>query len=110
MQVKYNYLDQQFADVDGYFADLRELVKSGEFTLGPFMEAFERKFAAYIGVKHAIGVNNGTDALILSLKAAGVRPGDEVISVCNTFYATIGAIVAVARQACFCGCRRTLSN
>src|SRR3989338_6948970 len=104
MQVKYSYLDQQFADVESYFEDLRRLVKSGVFTLGPFVEEFERKFARYIGVKHAIGKNCGTDALILSLKAVGVKPGDEVISVPNSFIATAGAVVAVGAKPVFVDC------
>ncbi|MBI4064647.1 MAG: DegT/DnrJ/EryC1/StrS family aminotransferase [Elusimicrobia bacterium] len=107
-QVKYNYLDQQFAHVDAYFEDLRELVKSGEFTLGPYVEAFEKKFANYIGVKHAIGTNNGTDALILALKAAGVKPGDEVITMPNTFIATVGAIVAAGARPVFADCDERL--
>jgi dTDP-4-amino-4,6-dideoxygalactose transaminase len=101
MHVKYNYLDQQYAEVDAYFADLRELVRTGEFTLGPFVEAFEQKFAGYVGVKHAIGTNTGTDALILALNAVGIRSGDEVITVPNTFYATAGAIVAVGARPVF---------
>ncbi|MBI2770773.1 MAG: DegT/DnrJ/EryC1/StrS family aminotransferase [Burkholderiales bacterium] len=104
MQVKYNYLDQQFAEVEGYFQDLRQLVATGEFTLGPFVEAFEKKFAAYIGVKHAIGTNTGTGALIQSLKAVGVQPGDEVITVANTFIATVGAIVAAGARPVFVDC------
>lgn len=104
MQVKYSYLDQQFADVEPYFEDLRRLVKSGEFTLGPFVEEFERKFARYIGVKHAIGTNTGTDALILALKAVGVKPGDEVITVPNSFIATVGSIVAVGATPVFVDC------
>lgn len=104
MQVKYSYLDQQFADVDAYFEDLRSLVATGEFTLGPFVEAFEKKFAAYVGAKHAIGTNTGTGALILSLKAVGVRPGTEVITVANTFIATVGAIVAVGARPVFVDC------
>lgn len=104
MQVKYSYLDQQFADVETYFQDLRKLVSTGEFTLGPFVEAFEKKFAAYIGVKHAIGTNTGTGALILSLKAVGVRSGSEVITVANTFIATVGAIVAVGARPVFVDC------
>lgn len=94
MRVPYAYLDRQFENVEAYFADLRELVRSGEFTLGPYVEAFEKKFAAYVGVKHAIGTNTGTDALILALKAVGVKQGDHVITVPNTFIATVGAIVA----------------
>ena len=104
MQVNYSYLDQQFADVEAYFQDLRKLVSAGEFTLGPFVEAFERKFAAYVGVKHAIGTNTGTGALILSLKAVGVRPGSEVITVANTFIATAGAIVAVGARPVIVDC------
>jgi len=104
MQVKYSYLDQQFADVDEYFADLRKLVESGEFTLGPFVEAFEKKFANYIGVKHAIGTNTGTGALTLALKAVGVKPGDEVITVANTFIATVGAIIATGARPVFVDC------
>ena len=104
MQVKYSYLDQQFAEVDAHFQDLRKLVSTGEFTLGPFVEAFEKKFAAYIGVKHAIGTNTGTGALILSLKAVGVRPGSEVITVANTFIATVGAIVAAGARPVFVDC------
>ncbi len=104
MQVPYNYLDQQFADVEAHFQDLRKLVATGEFTLGPFVEAFEKKFAAYVGAKHAIGTNTGTGALILSLKAVAVRPGQEVITVANTFIATVGAIVAAGARPVFVDC------
>ena len=104
MQVKYSYLDQQFAEVEAYFDDLRKLVSSGEFTLGPFVEAFENKFAAYIGIKHAIGTNTGTGALILSLKAVGVGQGSEVITVANTFIATVGAIIASGARPVFVDC------
>ena len=101
MRVKYSYLDEQFAEVDGYFEDLRRLVASCQFTLGPFVEEFEQRFAEYIGVRHAIGTNSGTDALILALKAVGVEPGDEVITVPNSFAATAGAIVAVGAKPVF---------
>ncbi|MGH9348789.1 MAG: DegT/DnrJ/EryC1/StrS family aminotransferase [Vicinamibacterales bacterium] len=104
MRVKYSYLDEQFADAEAYFDDLRALVATGEFTLGPFVERFERKFARYIGVKHAIGTNTGTGALTLALKAVGVKPGDEVITVANTFVATAGAIVAAGARPVFVDC------
>jgi dTDP-4-amino-4,6-dideoxygalactose transaminase len=68
------------------------------------VEAFERKFAGYIGVKHAVSTNTGTDALILSLRAVGIEPGDEVITVPNTFYATVGAVVAVGARPVFVDC------
>lgn len=104
MRVKYAYLDQQFAEVDEYVNDLRRLVASCEFTLGPFVKEFEQKFARYIGVKHAIGTNTGTGALILSLLAVGVKPGDEVITVPNTFVATVGAIIAAGAKPVFVDC------
>lgn len=104
VQVKYSYLSEQFANVDDYFNDLRQLVAMGEFTLGPFVEAFEKQFAQYVNVKHAIGCNSGTDSLILALKAVGVGPTDEVITVANTFVATVGAIVAAGATPVFVDC------
>ena len=104
MRVNYSYLHQQFADVEEYFTDLRHLVSTGEFTLGPFVERFERKFADYIGVNHVISTNTGTDALILALKAVGVKPDDDVITVPNTFIATVGAIVAAGARPVFVDC------
>src|SRR3989338_10543622 len=104
MKVSYSYLEQQFSDVEPYFQDLRKLVSTGEFTLGPFVEAFEKKFASYVDAKHAIGTNTGTGALILALKSVGVRPGTEVITVANTFIATVGAIVAAGARPVFVDC------
>ncbi len=101
MRVNYVYLQQQFQDVEGFFEDLRELVASGEFTLGPYVERFEQQFAQFLGVRHVVGTNTGTDALILSLKAVGVKAGDEVITVPNTFVATVGAIVAAGARPVF---------
>ena len=68
------------------------VLESGQFVLGPEVAAFEAEFAAYCQVRHAIGVNNGTSALHLALLAAGVGPGDEVITVPFTFVATVSAI------------------
>jgi len=101
MRVKYAYLDEQFNDVEPYLNDLREWATTGEFTLGPYVEAFEKDFAKYVGAKHAIGTNTGTGALILALKSVGIGPGDEVITVANTFYATAGAIVAAGAKPVF---------
>ena len=92
MQVKFSYLDRQFADVDAYLADVRALVVRGAFTLGAAVSEFERRFAELCKMPYAIGVGSGTDALILSLKILGIGPGDEVITVPNTFIATVGAI------------------
>jgi dTDP-4-amino-4,6-dideoxygalactose transaminase len=63
------------------------------FILGAELEAFEAEFAAYCGVKHCVGVGSGTEALHLALRACGVRPGDEVITVSHSFIATALAIV-----------------
>jgi dTDP-4-amino-4,6-dideoxygalactose transaminase len=72
---------------------LGQTVKSGRFILGPELMHFEKEFAAYLGAKHAIGVNSGSDALYLAIKALGIGPGDEVITVAHTFVSTVDAIV-----------------
>jgi dTDP-4-amino-4,6-dideoxygalactose transaminase len=92
----------QFADYSEISAGWDELIRSTEFTLGSFMERFEHQFAEYVGARHCVATNNGTDALILSLKALGIGPGDEVITPCNSFYATTGAVVAVGATPVFC--------
>ena len=101
MKVPYNYLPMQFSQCEEIIDEWKELINSTEFTLGPYVENFEKKFGDFIGSKHVIGTNTGTDALILALKALGVGPGDEVISVPITFYATIGAIMAVGARPVF---------
>jgi dTDP-4-amino-4,6-dideoxygalactose transaminase len=93
MTVPYSYLDRQFAELDPYLEDIRQVVLSGDFTLGPPVEQFEEQFAALTGLPYAVGVGSGTDALILPLRAVGVGPGDEVITSPNTFVASVGAIV-----------------
>jgi dTDP-4-amino-4,6-dideoxygalactose transaminase len=75
-----------------YVEAFRRVVESSAFAGGPFVAAFEKEFAAFCGTKHAVGVGNGTDALWLSLLALGIVPGDEVITVPNSFMATAEAI------------------
>jgi len=92
---QYRQLKKEF---DGVF---EEIMSGGAFILRRHLEEFEKRIAAYVGTKHAIGVNTGTDALYLSAHALGFGPGDEVITVSHTFVATIGAIVQ-------CGARPVL--
>lgn len=75
-------------------AAVLRVLESGQYVLGPEVAAFEAEFAAYCGAKHAIAVNSGTSALHLALLAAGIGPGDEVITTPFTFVATVSAIVS----------------
>jgi dTDP-4-amino-4,6-dideoxygalactose transaminase len=71
-----------------------DVLRRGRFVGGPALERFEEAWASYCGAAHAVGVNSGTDAIALSLRAHGVEPGDEVVTPANTCVATITAIVA----------------
>jgi dTDP-4-amino-4,6-dideoxygalactose transaminase len=73
-------------------AAIARVLDSGQFVLGPEVEGFEREFAAYCGAGYGIATNTGTSALHLALLAAGIKPGDEVITVPFTFVATVAAI------------------
>ena len=75
-------------------AAIKGVCQRGDFILGRSVEELETQFAAYIGVRHCIGVANGTDALHLALRALGIGPGDEVILPANTFIATAQAVWA----------------
>ena len=77
------------AEID---AAILEVLESGKYVMGPTLARFEKEFAAYFKANHAIGVNSGTDALWLAFLGLGIGPGDEVITVANTFFATAEAI------------------
>src|SRR5579884_3284147 len=90
-----------FLDLQAQYLGLREeilealdrLGQRAEFTLGPEVEAFEQEFARFCGLRYAVAVNSGTSALHLALLAAGVGPGDEVVTTPFTFFATVEAIL-----------------
>jgi dTDP-4-amino-4,6-dideoxygalactose transaminase len=82
-------------------AAVGKVIASGRFILGPEGEALEHEVAAYLGVKHAVAVASGTDALHLALRAAGIGPGDEVITPSFTFIAAAEAVSYVGARAVF---------
>jgi aminotransferase EvaB len=100
MDVKYLGITQQFND-ESLFSVIREGLQKGQFILGPEVQSFESRFAKFCGTNYALGLNSGTDALFLALKALNVGPGDEVVTVPNTFVATVGAIVQAGAKPVF---------
>ena len=80
---------------------LGDVLDGGEFILGPNVRAFEEEAAAYLGVPRTIGVANGTDAIVLVLRALEIGPGDEVVCPAFTFYATAEAIASVGATPVF---------
>jgi len=99
MKVPFIDLGAQYESIKAEIHDaIGQVLRSTAFAGGPFVSRFEENFARFCGTNHAVGVGNGTDALWFSLLAAGVGPGDEVITVPNTFIATAEAIS-------FCGAK-----
>jgi len=94
---KASYLAAQ-VDID---AAIRRVMLSGHYILGAEGEAFEKEFSAWLGTPGTVGVANGTDAIELALHAAGIGPGDKVVTVANTVTATVSAIVATGAKPVF---------
>ncbi|MGD8308861.1 MAG: DegT/DnrJ/EryC1/StrS family aminotransferase [Chromatiales bacterium] len=84
-----------------WLARVAEIGARGAFILGPHVRAFEEEAAAYLGVRYAVGVANGTDALVLALRALEVGPGDEVITTPFTFFASAEAVSVVGATPVF---------
>jgi dTDP-4-amino-4,6-dideoxygalactose transaminase len=94
VQVKYIYLDRQYrAQRDDILAAVDGIFTRSAFILRPEVATFEAEMASRVGVAHAVGVNSGTDALVIGMHALDLPPGSEVLTVAHTFVATIGAIV-----------------
>jgi len=95
-------LKAQYATIkDEVTRAISEVCESQAFALGPAVAEFEKNIAAYCDCKHAIGVSSGTDALLVSLMALGVEPGDEVITTPFSFFATAGCVVRLGAKPVF---------
>jgi dTDP-4-amino-4,6-dideoxygalactose transaminase len=103
MQVKLLDLQAQYTGTmrDEIRLAIDEICDSQALILGPAVNRFEQNLAGYCGVRHAIGVTSGTDALLLAMMAIGIRPGDEVIVPAFTFFATAGCVTRLGARPVF---------
>ncbi|PYC63457.1 daunorubicin biosynthesis sensory transduction protein DnrJ [Micromonospora arborensis] len=102
----WDYRAEYEAERDDILDAVDQVFRSGKLVLGKSVSGFEEEFAAYHGVTHAVGVDNGTNAIKLGLQALGVRPGDEVITVSNTAAPTVLAIDGTGATPVFVDVRR----
>jgi dTDP-4-amino-4,6-dideoxygalactose transaminase len=86
---------------DEVMAAIEDVVDGTAYINGPATQQFEKEAAKYLGVKHAIGLNSGTDALIIGMRALGVKPGDEVITTPFSFFATAESISMIGATPVF---------
>lgn len=99
MAIPFVDLKRQHQAIVGEIQDaVNRVLGHQEYILGKEVRAFEEAWAEFTGAKYAIGCSNGTDAIILALLACGIGPGDEVITVSNTFFATVEAIIATGAK------------
>ena len=97
----YDFPREYEANRETYLKLFDEVCRTGQFSDGQFSHAFEKDFEAYTGAAHAASVGNGTDALLLALRALGIGPGDEVIVPSATFTATPGAVMMCGARPVF---------
>ncbi len=92
----------QYQDIkEEVLAEISQALDGMQLFLGKNVQTVETEFAAYCGTQHAIGVGSGTDALHIAIRACGIGPGDEVITVSNTFIATVEAIILAGARPVF---------
>ena len=102
MQISLVDLQAQYQTIKHeVMASFEDVLEHMQLFLGPQCQAFEQEFATYCGCQYGVGLSNGTDALALALRACGIGPGDEVITVANTFVATVEAIALVGATPVF---------
>ncbi|MDA8846991.1 DegT/DnrJ/EryC1/StrS family aminotransferase, partial [Candidatus Pelagibacter sp.] len=92
-----------------FFRDLSEIISNGDYILGGSVKKFENKIASFTKAKFCVGVNSGYDALFLSLQCIGIKEGDEIITVSNSYVATINAIINVGAKPVFVDIRDDLN-
>src|SRR5210317_769685 len=110
MKVNYYNIDKDFIRVEKEFQKkIKKIGRSGDFILGDSVNKLEKIIKTKLNVKHVICVGNGSDAIEISLIAAGIRKGQEVITTSNTFVSTVNAIINVGGVPVFCDIDNTLN-
>jgi len=100
-------IKRQYESIENELQDtVINVLKSGKYIMGENVKAFEKEYAEYIGVKFAVSVANGTDALIIALKSLGIKKGDEVITCAMSFFATAEAISSLGAIPVFIDCTK----
>ncbi len=100
----YGHVKQYLNLKEDFDKAIQDVLMSGVYTLGPQGKAFEKELTEYTGMKHAIGLNSGTDALWFVMLALGIKPGDEIITTSNTFFATAEAAWLIGATPVFVDC------
>lgn len=102
MEIKYwDYLRDYSENSKDFINQINKTLSSGSIILGKQVKLLEKKISSFVGCRYGIGVNSGTDALIISLMAIGIKKGDEVITTSNTAIPTVSAIVTVGAKPIF---------
>jgi len=102
---------RQYHSIKGEIDEaIHRVLESNQYVMGPALKQFEGELARYFGAKHAVGVNSGTDALWLVFMSLGIKPGDEIITTANTFFATAEAIWIAGARAVLVDCEPRTRN